>query len=255
MLRSIDELSGYPVIARDGKIGKVSHFFFDDRNRQWTVRYLIVAVGNFLMRKEVLVSPESFLQPTPVEFPVNLTKKQIENSPDIDTAKPVSRQMEEALHDHYGWPTYWTAPAYMGHVPVHTPLSPSPTKGNGDPLREKSVTDELKDPNLRSTKEVIGYHLHALDGDIGHVRDMIVDDEAWVIRYLVINTKNWLPGKDVILPPSWAEKISWKESTVHINITKKVVKECPEFDPAAPVNRVYEENLYDYYGRQKYWVR
>jgi uncharacterized protein YrrD len=109
------------------------------------------------------------------------------------------------------------------------------------------------DPHLRSTREVIGYYIEASDGDIGHVEDFIIDVEAWMIRYMVVNTRNWLPGKNVLVAPEWITAMSWGESKVMVDLTRDSIKSSPEFDPSAPVNRVYEEQLYDFYGRPKYW--
>ena len=101
---------------------------------------------------------------------------------------------------------------------------------------------------------MIGYKIHAEEGQIGHVEDFIVHEDDWAIRYMVVDTRNWLPGRKVIIPPDWIKDISWMDSEVLVDVSKEVVKESPEFDPAAPVNREYETRLYDYYGRPKYWL-
>lgn len=117
-----------------------------------------------------------------------------------------------------------------------------------------SAAAAIADPHLRSAREVIGYHIQAKNGDIGHVEDFIVDDEAWAIRYMVVDTQNWLPGKKVLVAPVWIESIHWAEAKVRVTLTRAKIKKSPEFDPAAPVNREYEDRLYDFYGRPKYWV-
>lgn len=132
------------------------------------------------------------------------------------------------------------------------PLGGVPMPGPEEP--EKAQEAAKGDPHLRSTREVKGYHIHASDGEIGHVEDFIVDDASWVIRYLVVDTKNWLPSRSVLVSPDWVEKITWEDRQVHVNVTRKIVKDCPPYDPSAPVNREYEIQLYDYYGRPKYWL-
>jgi hypothetical protein len=97
------------------------------------------------------------------------------------------------------------------------------------------------------------HHIQATDGEIGHVHDFIMDNEDWSVRYLVVDTRNWLPGRKVLLAPDWVDAVDWNEKKVHVGLTKDGVKDSPEFDPDAPVNRQYEETLYDYYGRPKYW--
>jgi hypothetical protein len=118
---------------------------------------------------------------------------------------------------------------------------------------QEEKEERHSDPHLRSTREVIGYHIQARDGEIGHVDDLIVDDELWYLRYLVIDTRNWLPGRKVLVAPAWAEQVSWIERKVYIDLKRETIKNSPEFDPSMPVNREYEVQLYDYYGRPRYW--
>ncbi len=105
------------------------------------------------------------------------------------------------------------------------------------------------DSHLRSTREVTGYHIHATDGEIGHVEDFIVDDETWAVRYVVVGTRNWLPGKKVILSPRWIKRVEWADSSLYFDLTRESVKNSPEFDPSKADNRDYEAYLYDHYGR------
>ena len=97
--------------------------------------------------------------------------------------------------------------------------------------QEASVSGHRNDPHLRSTRQVTGYHLHAADGEIGHVEDFIVDDENWMIRFLVVDTTNWLPGKKVLLSPQWINRVEWADSSVYFNLTRESVKNCLRFDP------------------------
>jgi uncharacterized protein YrrD len=246
MLRSVKSLIGYKIGATDEAIGKVDNFLFYDSS--WIIRYLVVDTGNWLAGRKVLISPVSIEQPvTEVEMlPVSLTKEQVKNSPDIDMDKPISRQAEQELYKYYDWTPYWTGGAGLA-APVVEPSS-----------KEKEhaavAAKEKVDPLLRSTKEVIGYHIHATDGDIGHIEDFILEDESWIIRYLVVDTRNWLPGRSVLISPQWIEKISWSESKVWIDLPKDQIKSSPKYDPSAPINQEYETRLYDFYGRPKYWV-
>ena len=109
------------------------------------------------------------------------------------------------------------------------------------------------DPHLRSVREVSGYHLAATDGELGHVEDFILDDETWSIRYVVIDTRNWLPGRQVLISPSWVREVDWGLRKVSVDMTKQQVKDSPEYDPKMPINREYEARLYDFYGRTRYW--
>lgn len=242
MLRSLKEIFGYDIHAVDGKFGTASDFYFDDN--EWIVRYLVVDSGNILARRLVLISPQSIDTPkwTKAEVPVELTKDQINNSPDISTDLPISRQYETKLTDYYKWPVYWG----LGHPAGAGLVTPAKTE---------SKDEEDTDPNLRSTSEVINYNISALDEDIGHIEDFVVDDETWNIRYAVVDTSNWLPlAKKVLISPAWIKSIDWKKEIVDVDLKKQTIKESPEFDPTKPINREYEVRLYDYYGRPKYWI-
>ncbi len=249
MLRSIKELHGYTIHAADGPIGKAHDFYFHDDT--WKVRYLVVDIGHWLPGRKVLLAPPAFGKPNweHSTFPVALTREQVEKSPDIDTDKPVSRQQEIELHNHYGWPAYWIDPG-TGTWPAVTPMIPIPPAVPS----ETATTEEGGDSHLRSTREIAGYHIHARNGDLGHVGDFIVDDEPWAIRYVVVHTGKWLPGKKVLVATEWVEELSYPERRVSVNLTRAAVEKSPEFDPAAGVNRQYEERLYDYYGRPAYWA-
>jgi uncharacterized protein (TIGR02284 family) len=251
MLRSVSELTGYSILATDGQIGKVAEFYFDDIT--WTIRYLVVDTGNWLVNQKVLISALVLGQPEGQtrQLSVDLTQKQVENAPSIDLDRPVSRQHEIALHDYYGWPWYWIS-VPGGVYPLGVPpVAPSEIiKDEEDELEEKEPPEEQRaDPHLRSTAEVMGYHIAATDGEIGHVEDFIVDDESWTIHYMVVDTRNWLPGKKVLLSPAWIDLVSWPELRVHIGVTQERVKNSPEYDPSIPVNREDGTRLYDFYGR------
>jgi len=234
-------LHSYAIEATDGNIGVIYSFYFDDLS--WTIRYVVVDTGSWLPGRRVLVSPAVVGEPhwEMRQLPVNLTQEQVENSPDIDTDQPVSRQHQIALHDYYAWPMYWTV-APIGPGTVAMP-----------PELVEEFASESGDPHLRSTQEVLGYYIHASDGDLGHVEDFIVDDDNWTIRYMVVDTRNWLPGKKVLVAPEWITEVSWGESKVHVDLTQDAIKDSPEYDSTETVNRVYEERLYDFYGRPKYW--
>ena len=248
MLRSVKELFGYKIQARDGELGIVHDFFFDDE--KWIIRYLVVDTGDWLPGRKVLVSPQALGIPDweAQTFSVQLNKEQIKLSPDIDVDKPVSCQHETQIHEHYGWDFYWLPGAHHWSGHVSPPSGEKPERNYPEPTHQRP-----DDYHLRSTKEVTGYHIHASDGDIGHVEDFIMDDISLVLRYMVVDTRDWLPGRKVLVSPFWVEKVSWGDSKVYVDLTKDQVKKSPEYDPADPVNRRYEEKLYDYYGRPKYW--
>lgn len=251
MLRSLKDLESYKVSATDGDIGRVTDFLFDDRH--WTIRYLVTDTSGFWEEQHtVLVSPISFRQVdwTTRLFHVGLTQAKLKGSPSVDLSGPVSRQYERDYFHYYEWPYYWGYGGIWGMDSYPFALAKAALK-HEEPLAQ----DTLSDPHLRSAQTVAGYRVRGSDGEIGHILDFIVDDETWTIRYLVIDTSNWWFGKKVLVAPYWAQEVSWAKNLVYLNLTMEAIKSSPTWNPAAPVNREYEERLYDYYGRPVYWTR
>jgi hypothetical protein len=244
MLRNADDLKGLVIRATDGEIGTVDKFYFDDET--WSIRYLTIETGGWLGGRQVLISPLSVasMDWQAKRLDVALTKKQVENSPDIDTHRPVSRQDEAEYLGYYGYPYYW------GFYPLGlaSPTSPS-SEALGDKIRRESM-----DSHLRSTEAVTGYRIEAADGEIGHVEGFVVDDESWAIRYMEVATRNWWPGKKVLVSPAWIQRVSWTDSTVYVGLTRETIQTGPEFVESAPITREYEHRLYLHYGQPPYWV-
>jgi len=236
----------------DGDMGKVHTFYFDDQN--WTIRYLVVETGNWLLERQVLISPVALGYPNweGQMLPVKLTKQQVEDSPPVSRDKPVSRQMETDLHTYYDWPAYWRPHGPATGLGAWAAAHMVAEQAQEDSADEAEQED---DPHLRSTREITGYHIEVLDGEMGHVEDFIVDDETWILRYMVVDTHNLLPGKNVLIAPLWVEQVNWAESKVHLNLERENIANSPGVDLSSPVNREYETRLYDYYGRPKYWSR
>ena len=250
MLRSLKDLDHYAVSASDGDIGHVADFLLDDE--RWTVRYLVVETGGFLDRREVLISPISFrdVEWAARRFHLGLTVEKVKHSPSIDTDEPVSRQHEHAYSRYYGYPMYWGYADVWGMG-----MYPGLLAGQAwNDLPLDSSGQAGGDVHLRSAKEVRGYHIQGSDDAIGHVDDFIVDDETWGVRYLVIDTSNWWLGKKVLVSPDWIDTVSWEDRKVHVAMSRHAVKNSPEWNGSGGTTRDYEEHLYDYYGRQRYWA-
>jgi len=246
MLIEAKKLQGYKLESLDGEIGKFKEFYFDDRH--WAIRYLIAETGNWLTGRQVLISPYALVAVNKEEhnIAVNLTKKQIEDSPALYSHKPVSREFEEEYYGYFGLPPYWGGP-YMGE-------SASYIKRDRAIRSEPNPTAKALDPHLRSTHDVRGHHIHAADGGIGHVEDFVIDDEIWAIRYLVIDTKNWWPGKKVLVSPRWIDRVSWSESKLFTSLSREVIKQAPEYTADSLLTRDYESGLHRHYDRPGYWL-
>jgi hypothetical protein len=246
MLYKAKSLKGYQLNSRDGEIGKIKEFYFDDRF--WTIRYLVADTGNWLPGRQVLISPYALgvVNSEAKDIGVDLTKKQIEASPSLDSDKPVSHQFEQAYYGHFGYPLYWTGLCAWGYYPY-------PARAP-EQWKKPSKEEKAWDPDLRSTNDVSGHHIQGTDGEIGHVADFFIDDQTWAIRYLVVDTHNWLPGKKVLISPQWIDRISWGERKVFVNLLRETIKQSPEFKEESLLSRAYETGLWLHYNRPAYWA-
>jgi hypothetical protein len=246
MLYKAKSLKGYQLNSRDGEIGKIKEFYFDDRF--WTIRYLVADTGNWLPGRQVLISPYALgvVNSEAEDIGVDLTKKQIEDSPSLDSDKPVSRQFEQAYYGHYGYPIYWAGLCAWGYYPY-------PARAP-EQWRKPSKEEKAWDPDLRSTNDVSGHHIQGTDGEIGHVEDFFIDAQTWTIRYLIVDTHNWWPGKKILVSPQWIDRISWGERKVFVNLLRETIKQSPEFKEESLLSRAYETGLYRHYNRPGYWA-
>jgi hypothetical protein len=192
-----------------------------------------------------------------------LTREQVKNRPDIDTAKPVSRQHEVEHLGYYGYPCYGGGAGHWGGgmypnlmLPDEGGLGPAGATGSEKQTayaRAESERRREDDPHLRSCRAVLHYRVNAADGDIGHVEGMLFDDQTWAIRYLVVKTSWWL-GHRVTVAPQWIQGISWGRSEVLVKMTRQAIKDAPGYEPGVPLDRMEEELLHEHYGFPPYWT-
>jgi hypothetical protein len=261
MLRNASGINGYAIAASDGELGTVSDFLFDDAN--WLVRWLVVDTGKWLSGRKVLLptSVLGHLDPKRREFSVRLTMQQVKDSPDIDAEQSVSRQMETNVYDYYGWSPYWGTGFNMGgfgYLPggnsYLTGSMAASAASEAGVLAEENPPPRRNDgdPHLRSIEAITGYHIRARDGEIGHVEDFLIEDADWSIHYLVVDTKNWWPGKKVLISPRSVGEIDWTDKLVNLDVDRQRVKDSPAYDASTTVDRAYDETFLTYYGIR--WV-
>jgi hypothetical protein len=245
MLHDLNALENYDLAAQDGEIGHVKECYFSDDT--WLIRYLVVDTGGWLTGRLVLISPNAVREISDSEKKVRLDiiRRQVEESPPIDTHRPISRQYELEYHNYYGYPYYWGGTAALwgaGVPPIVPPVATPP----------QEVPAEQSDPHLRSSDDVTGYYIEATDGSIGHVDDFVIDDERWQIRYLIVDTRNWWPGKHVIAPTHWVQRISWERETIFVDVTRERIKAAPEYTRGQPIGADYERQLEEHYRRETF---
>jgi hypothetical protein len=267
MLRSVQELEDYAIRATDGIIGHVKDIYFDDHN--WAVRYFVVETGSWLSSRKVLISPIAIGKPDWAArvLPVSITKEQVKNSPDIDMDKPVSRQHEIQYLGYYGYPYYWGgvglwgSGAYPGAM-----LTGIGYGGSGadylveqaNRSREAEAAEEQRqdnsDPYLRSSNALLRYHIDATDGGMGQVKGLLVDEDTWAIRYLIVGTSDWWVGHQVLIAPQWIQGLNWPDATIAVNLTRQAVKDAPAYESSLALNRDHEIDLHRHHGRAGYWA-
>lgn len=251
MLRNFKNIHGCTLAASDGEIGKVRELYFDDQH--WKVRYFLVTTGSWLTGREVLIAPwvVGGIDESQRTLAVHLTMDEVRHSPPVESDKPVSRQYEERVFQHYGWDPYWSlADGGMGFgIPLAGGINPVL------PITAKSGQDAPVTTHLRSSGELIGYRIHALDAELGKVDDFIIDDQGWNIRYLVIRPGNWPTQTHVLLSPEWIEKVSYDDAEVVVNLPSALIKSAPSYDPTALISRPYEDALHAHYERDAYWLQ
>lgn len=239
MLRTMDDLEDYSIGATDGTVGRVKDFYFDDE--RWIVRYFVVETGAWLAGRKVLISTMSIHAPNWLNrlLPVSMTRQQVQESPDIDTARPVSRQHEMRLSGHYGHANYWREGV------------PHAAEADADADARRAEHD---DHHLRSCKTVTSSHICAPDGDVGHVCGFLIDEENWTIRYLIVDTRNWWLGHQVLIAPEWIEGVSWDDHTIFVKLTRDAVRNAPPYRAKTQFDRDAETRLHEHYGLPGYWA-
>jgi hypothetical protein len=249
MLKSLNELKGYTLQAEDGEIGSCNDFLIEDRT--WTVRYMVADTRKWLPGRRVLVSPISLGSPDwqSGRFPVRLTKEQIKEAPELDEHAPATREYEIWFYKHYGWPYYWSGSGLWasGVHPRDIYLSPMENEGQRSDLQAEGP--DIKNPHLHAASEILGYDILASDGEIGHVEDFILEEDEWKVRAAVAATRNWLPGKHVLVPVSRLKQVDWPNEKLEVVMTREEIKEGPEYNPGAPINVEIEARVYDFEGR------
>jgi uncharacterized protein YrrD len=253
MLIKATDTTGYDVQARDGTLGTVSDMLFDDAS--WTVRWLVVNTGSWWADQRVLIPASALGRPDTAArtFPVDLTMAQVKGSPDVDTHRPVSRQFESSAYDYYGFNPYWGAELYMSGFAYWgggVPMAPSlEVERREDEIAQMQSQGE--DQNLRSVAEISHYHIHATDGEIGHLSDVLIEDSDWSLRYLIVNTSNWWQGKEVLISPRSTERILWTEQMIYLGVNRDRVRTSPDYDATRPIDPNFDSEMARHYGPTK----
>ncbi len=263
MLLNAKKLERCELRARDGKIGHVDDLLFDDRH--WRLRYLVADTGTWLNSRLVLISPVALGAPEWERhmIPVDLTREQVRQSPPLESVQPISREHEALLSQYYSWPMYWAGGDFLDGG-LSMPIMPVDLEAAGGGERARFPSRDAADqpaaahatgtdePQPRSMRNVSTYSIEATDGLVGHVDDFLLDERTWDVRYLVVDTRQWLPGKKVLIAPQWINEVGWDDARVHVGLSRARIKNSPAFNPSEPLGSEYTTSLHDHYGRPRH---
>ena len=226
MLLSARELTGYTVLARDGRLGTIEDFHFNSRD--WVIQYVIVNSLDWPIGRWLLMPP-SAVERTDLEASVllvNVTKGDVKKSPCVDTSDPVSRRQEIGSAHCHESPTYWDR--FLGGVgPDSTPVGVQAAK-----TFESHEVSSAK-PTPQSAKEVFGFRIFSRDGEVGLLEDLIVESETWAVNYLLllVTTRNWPPGGKALLAPCWITCVARHTCEIRVDLKNETIRNSPEFSP------------------------
>jgi hypothetical protein len=253
MLRRVNRLRELALRATDDSIGCVDAFCFDDQS--WAMRYMLVKTGSWLDGETVLISPRAIraMDWARQRVDLNVTGRQIRDAPRTVADQPISRRMELAHATYYNDEPYWYGPGLWGHTDF-------PYYGDGimgfAPASIAAAEREQKMPSvgsyLHNTREVLNYHIRAIDGGLGYVSDFVMDDETWAVRYFVVDTRGRRPSKPALIAPAWIAAVSWDDRTIDVDLSSAMIRAAPAYDPTW-LNRTFEQGLYRHYQRSAYW--
>ena len=201
---------GTALEGSDGRVGTLYDLLFDDQS--WKLRHLVVSTGRWFRGLQVLVDPEVIERTDWPErhLQVRLTREQARQSPNADADLPVARrQILEAVTQALVSEAYWAK------IP--------------------DLSSEFEgDPHLHSTKMLTGLHIHCTDGQLGHVEDFVIDDETWRVADLVVDTRNWWPGKRVLVEPTLVKSIDWDDRGIRLTRSREQIEHWPAYKGKLP---------------------
>jgi hypothetical protein len=237
---SVRQILGWTVRASDGRIGWVRDLYLEDRN--WTVRHVVVDTLHRLGSRRVLLPPEAIehVDRAGRAVQTGLTGRQVSLGPSSDLARPVSGQHGLDLGRYYRFPSYVVS---VGAAVVLAPA-----------ILDRTL-DAHYDRHLRSVRAIRGYHVHALDGDVGRAADFLIEHGSWEIGHLVTSVGLWWPARTVLVPVGWIAEVSWGAGTVEVSLPAEAIRLAPEYDAAVGLGPDYEERIEGYYGRAPFGSR
>ncbi len=247
MLASLTELRAYRVRGTDGEIGRFTDVCFPDN--EWLVRYVVVAMED-LGREALLLSTYlGRLNRGAHILSAETRREQVANTPPFDRAEPITRQEEKKLHDLYGWPIYWweeehdIAPIGGLWDEERTPEQSAESAAGA----EAETEIEPEGTQLLFAGDLVEvYGIQAEGGEVGTLQDIIVDDETWMIPYLVVNLAE---AQRVLLATDYVDTIDLGTRDVYVSLPRDVILAGPAVSAEEPITPALVQSLREYYDQ------
>jgi len=237
---SVRQILGWTVRASDGRIGWVRDLYLEDRT--WTVRHVVVDTLHRLGGRRVLLPPEAIehVDLAGRALQTGLSGRQVSLGPSSDVARPVSGQHGLDLGRYYRFPSYVVS---VGAAVVLAPA-----------ILDRTL-DAHYDSHLRRVRAIRGYHVHALDDDVGRAADFLIVNGSWEIGHMVASVGLWWPTRTILVPVGWIAEVSWGAATVEVSLPSEAIRLAPQYDSALGLGPEHEERLEGYYGRAPFGSR
>jgi sporulation protein YlmC with PRC-barrel domain len=213
MLRNVESLLGNRIIAEDGFAGEVRNVNINTTD--WRIAEVEIKIGGWFRSRSVRIPGVALRRPVGLTgmLPVALSRQEIKESP-----------LEANQSEFFGEP-------------------------KKEPISVISLGRTSGAPQLANWESIVGYRAYALDGLVGTLRDLIVDDDEWAIRYLVVEMALNSAEYQTLVPSDWVSGLYTEHSSISLSLSTSEIEGSPEYDPRTPINQDIEGRLYDYYGQ------
>lgn len=243
MLRRMDHvMKEYRVSTSDEDAYRLVDVLFDETS--WKVRHFIVRTSSWLVNHQVLLTPNLIagFRDDDQTLLLSATSKEVQDSPGVDTVMPISKESELLIAK------YWQWALPEEDAPLLSDVGHSIKKEANESIRASSENAVTTQVQVRSAEEVTGYHIHAPDGHLGHVEGFIFDDSNWSIQFLIVDTRNWLPAKKVLLPVKGIGEIQWASTSITVTPTREKIKSAPAYDDELSLTTEDEKSIRQHFS-------
>ncbi|MBN2105139.1 hypothetical protein JW835_13955 [bacterium] len=219
-------LEKYAFFTEDGHFsGYISSVLFDETF--YYIQYFVIDTTHWLPGNMRLVSPESiqYIDDTKKNILLNIEKNQFETGPDVWKHLPISAQERLRISNHFGWPLQRAG----NFIPV--PGVTSPPRFSSDMNREtpEEMLDNVENYPLRSTEEIIGYHVFSTTDDVGILEDFIINTDHWMLKYFILKNHHFLKTDHIQISCQWINQIHWEASRVLVDLSTQVIQNAESF--------------------------